>query len=94
MPVTAPEQPALSLFRTLREAQVDPDLTHEASEKICAQAGRNVTAVVEPRCVEVKVEIRSLSSRIDALQRILWPMIVLLATNVFRYPMTARRPTA
>ncbi len=90
MPVTAPERPANALFRALRDAHADPDLAHEASEEVRSQAGRNVIAVVEARfdAMEARfdaMEARfdAIASRIDVLQRVIWPLIGILATTVF-----------
>lgn len=94
MPVTTPDKPSGALFRALRDAQADPDLAHEASEEVRSQAGQNVIAVMESRFAEihttmdsrfaeVKAEIQSLANRIDILQRVIWPLIGILATTVF-----------
>ena len=72
----APEPPVDAIYRAWRAAQVDPDLAHEAVEQVRAQAGRNVIAVVESRFAELKAEIR-------VLQRVIWPLIGILATTVF-----------
>ena len=41
----AAEQPPVnSLFRALRQAKVDPDLAHEASEEVRGMAGRDAAA--------------------------------------------------
>ena len=40
-------------------------------------------ATAETRFAEVKSEIKTQTSRIDVLQRVVWPLIGLLATTVF-----------
>ncbi len=55
---------------------MDPDLAYEAVEQVRAQAGRNVIAVVEARFAELQAEIR-------ILQRVIWPLIGIVATTVF-----------
>ena len=72
----APEPPVDAIYRAWRAAQVDPDLAHEAVEQVRAQAGRNVIDIMESRFDELKAEIR-------ILQRVIWPLIGILATTVF-----------
>ena len=48
---------------------MDPDLAYEAAEESRRQAGENVIAAQ--------------TSRIDVLQRVIWPLIVLLAALIF-----------
>ena len=48
-----------------------------------AQAGQNVIAVVNARFSELSVKIDAVNSRIDTLQRVIWPLVVLLASTVF-----------
>ncbi len=76
MPTVTPEPPVDAIYRAWRAARVDPDLAHEAVEQVRAQAGRNVIAVVEARFAELQAEIR-------ILQRVIWPLIGILATTVF-----------
>lgn len=38
---------------------------------------------IESQITEVKAEIKAQTSRIDVLQRVIWPLIGLLATTVF-----------
>ena len=47
------------------------------------RAGQNVTAVVNARFSELSVKIDAVNSRIDTLQRVIWPLVVLLASTVF-----------
>ncbi len=87
-PVT-PEPPVDAIYRAWREARVDPDLVHAAVEQVRAQAGRNVIAVIESRFAELSAKIDAQSAKIDAqsaridlLQRVIWPLIGILATAV------------
>ena len=68
-----------ALFRALR-----------ADDEVRAQAGQNVIAVVNTRFSELSVKIDAvnshidaMNSRIDTLQRVIWPLVVLLASTVF-----------
>ena len=38
---------------------------------------------IESQITEIKAEIKSQTARIDVLQRVIWPLIVLLAMTVF-----------
>ena len=38
---------------------------------------------IESQITEVRAEIKAQNSRIDVLQRVIWPLIGLLATTVF-----------
>ena len=57
--------------------------------KIDAQGARIDAQITEIRAemkagfTEVKAEIKAQNSRIDVLQRVIWPLIVLLTTTVF-----------
>ena len=57
--------------------------------KIDAQGARIDAQITEIRAemkagfTEVKAEIKAQNSRIDVLQRVIWPLIGLLATTVF-----------
>ena len=88
MPVAStPEPPVDAIYRAWRAAQVDPDLVHEAVEQVRAQAGRNVIAVVESRFAAMESVMNSrfdeLKSAVLVLQRVIWPLIGILATTVF-----------
>ena len=69
-------KPTGALFRALRSAGVEPDLAYRADDEVRSQAGQNVIAVLGAK-------IDALGSRIDTLQRVIWPLIVLLASTVF-----------
>ncbi len=68
MPVSAPERPATALFRALRDAHVDPDLAHEASEEVRAQAGQSVIAVVDSRFDVVDSRFDVVDSRFAVME--------------------------
>ena len=72
-----------ALFRALRAAGVEAELAYRADDEVRAQAGQNVTAVLNVRFSELSAKIDAVNSRIDTLQRVIWPLIVLLASTVF-----------
>lgn len=72
-----------ALFRALRAAGVEAELAYRADDEVRAQAGQNVIAVVNARFSELSVKIDAVNSRIDTLQRVIWPLVVLLASTVF-----------
>ena len=86
----APEPPVDAIYRAWRAAQVDPDLAHEAVEQVRAQAGRNVIDIMESRFEVIESRFEVIESRFDELkaeirilQRVIWPLIGILATTVF-----------
>ena len=86
----APEPPVDAIYRAWRAAQVDPDLAHEAVEQVRAQAGRNVIDIMESRFEVIESRFEVMESRFDELkaeirilQRVIWPLIGILATTVF-----------
>ncbi|MCY4584775.1 MAG: hypothetical protein OXB98_01935 [Bryobacterales bacterium] len=83
----APEPPVDAIYRAWRAARVDPDLAHEAVEQVRAQAGRNVIDIMESRFAAVESVMESrfdeLNTEIRVLQRVIWPLIGILATTVF-----------
>lgn len=72
-----------ALFRDLRSAGVEPDLAYRADDEVRSQAGQNVITVVNARFDELSTKIDAVNSRIDTLQRVIWPLVVLLASTVF-----------
>ena len=72
-----------ALFRALRAAGVEAELACRADDEVRAQAGQNVTAVLNVRFSELSAKVDAVNSRIDTLQRVVWPLIVLLASTVF-----------
>ena len=86
----APEPPVDAIYRAWRAAQVDPDFAHEAVEQVRAQAGRNVIDIMESRFEVMESRFEVMESRFDELkaeirilQRVIWPLIGILATTVF-----------
>ena len=93
----AATEPIGALFRALRSVDVDPDLAFRADDEVRAQAGQNVIAAIgakidaqgariDAQIAEIKAQtarIDAQTSRIDVLQRVIWPLIGLLATTVF-----------
>ena len=90
----APEPPVDAIYRAWRAARVDPDLAHEAVEQVRAQAGRNVIDIMESRFAVMESVMESrfavmesrfdeLKAEIRVLQRVIWPLIGILATTVF-----------
>ena len=85
---------------------MDPDLAHEAVEQVRAQAGRNVIDIMESRfeviesrfeVIESRFEVMEsrfdeLKAEIRILQRVIWPLIGILATTVFGLLYQNRRP--
>ena len=83
-----------ALYRALRNSEPDPDLAHAAVEEIRDLSGRNVIAAIsaqltefraelDTRLTRIEAEIKTQTARIDILQRVIWPLIGLLATTVF-----------
>ena len=72
-----------ALFRALRAAGVEAELAYRADDEVRAQAGQNVITVVNARFSELSVKLDAVNSRIDTLQRVIWPLVVLLASTVF-----------
>ena len=66
---------------------VEPNLAYEAAEENRRPAGENVVAVlgakIDAQGARIEAEIKAQSARIDVLQRVIWPLIGLLATTVF-----------
>ena len=84
-PVTT--EPTGALFRALRSVDVEPNLAYEAAEENRRRAGENVVAVlgakIDAQGARIEAEIKAQTARIDVLQRVIWPLIVLLAVPVF-----------
>ena len=94
-----PAEPATSaIFRALRSVDVDPDLAYEAAEESRRQAGENVVAAIgaqitelraelDTRLTRIEAEIKTQGARIDDLRqiiwRVIWPLIILLAAPIF-----------
>ena len=76
-----------ALFRALRSAGVDADLACRADDEVRSQAGQNVIAVlgakIDALSADLDTKIDAVNSRIDTLQRVIWPLVVLLASTVF-----------
>ncbi len=79
----APGETSGALFRALRSAGVEPDLAYRADDEVRSHAGQNVITVVNARFDELSAKIDAVNSRIDTLQRVIWPLVVLLASTVF-----------
>ena len=64
-----------------------------ASQNVIAAIGAQITelkaqidilgAKIDSQGAEIRAEIKAQTARIDALQRVIWPLIGLLATTVF-----------
>ena len=62
-----PTEPATSpIFRALRSVDVDPDLAYEAAEASRLQAGENVIAAIGAQITELKAELDTRLTRIEA----------------------------
>ena len=76
-----------ALFHALRAAGVEAELAYRADDEVRAQTGQDVTALLNVRFSElsakIDAKIDAVNSRIDTLQRVIWPLIVLLASTVF-----------
>ena len=77
-------------FRALHSVGVEPDLAYRADDEVRAQAGQNVITVLNARFTELgakidatNTRIDAVNSRIDTLQRVIWPLGVLLVSTVF-----------
>ena len=90
----SPEPTTSAIFRALRSVHVDPDLAYEAAEESRRQAGQNVIAAIGAQIAELRAEIETQGTRLEAqisevrsevkvLHRVIWPLIAILATSVF-----------
>ena len=88
--MASPAEPVTgALFRALRTS-ADPDLAHAAEAEVRQIASQNVIAEMKAGFTEVNARIDAVGSRVDALgsridtlQKVIWPLIVLLTTTVF-----------
>ena len=75
--MATPAEPSTdALYQALSSPEPDPQVVHTAIEEIRYLSGQNVIAVLGAK-------IDALGSRIDMLQKVIWPLIGLLATTVF-----------
>ena len=75
--MATPAEPATdALYQALSSPNPDPQVVHTAIEEIRYLSGQNVIAVLGAK-------IDALGSRIDMLQKVIWPLIGLLTTTVF-----------
>ena len=67
-----------------QSARIDTQIT-ELKAKIGSQGSRLDAQITEVKAgfTEVNAKIDALGSRIDTLQKVIWPLIVLLASTVF-----------
>ena len=83
-----------ALYRALSSPEPDPKVVHAAIEEIRDLSGQNVITVIGAQITELRAEMKAetaevrarmdaLSSRIDTLQKVIWPLIAILATSVF-----------
>jgi len=76
-----------ALYRALRSPEPDPDLAHAAVEEVRNLASQNVITVIGAQITELRAEMKSenaeIRARMDALQKVIWPLIAILATSVF-----------
>ncbi len=74
-------------FSNAPSAGVEADLAYRADDEVRSQAGQNVIAVlgakIESLSAGLSTKIDAVNSRIDTLQRVIWPLVVLLASTVF-----------
>ena len=75
-----------ALFQALSSPEPDPQVVHAAIEEVRQIASQNVIAVlgakIDSQNTELGAKIDALGSRIDTLQKVLWPLIVLIAVPV------------
>ena len=90
--MATPAEPVTdALYKALSSPEPDPQVVHTAIEEIRQIASQNVIAVLGAQITELKAEMKAgfseVNSRIDTLEkvvwRVIWPLIVLLATTVF-----------
>ena len=79
-----------ALYKALVSTEPNPRDVHNAIEEIRQLAGQNVIDVLGAkidalgsRIDATNSRIDAMNSRIDTLQRVIWPLIGLLATTVF-----------
>ena len=93
--MATPAEPVTdALYHALSNPEPDPHVVHTAIEEIRYLSGRNVITEMQAGFTEMQAEMKAefskvnsridaLESRIDVLQRVIWPLIGLLATTVF-----------
>ena len=90
--MATPTEPVTdALYKALSSPEPDPKVVHTAIEEIRQIASQNAIAVLGAQITELKAEMKTgfseVNSRIDMLEkvvwRVIWPLIVLLATTVF-----------
>ena len=90
--MATPAEPVTdALFQALSSPEPDPQVVHAAIEEVRQIASQNVITVLGAQITELKAELKAgfseVNSRIDMLEkvvwRVIWPLIVLLATTVF-----------
>ena len=72
-----------AIYRALSSPEPDPQVVHAAIEEIRDLSGQNVITVLGAKIDAQTDRIDALGSRIDMLQKVIWPLIGLLATTVF-----------
>ena len=72
-----------AIYRALSSPEPDPQVVHAAIEEIGDLSGQNVITVLGAKIDAQTARIAALGSRIDMLQKVIWPLIGLLATTVF-----------
>ena len=80
---TSAEPATDALYQALSSPNPDPQVVHTAIEEIRYLSGQNVIAVLGAKIDAQTARIDVLGSRIDMLQKVIWPLIGLLATTVF-----------
>ena len=81
--MATPAEPATdALYQALSSPNPDPQVVHAAIEEVRQIAGQNVIAVLGAKIDSQTVRIDALGSRIDTLQKVIWPLIVLIAVPV------------
>ena len=87
-----------ALYQALSSPEPDPKVVHAAIEEIRDLSGQNVITAIGAQIAELKAELGSqitelrvetkaesavVRARMEALQKVIWPLIAILATSVF-----------
>ena len=81
--MATPAEPATdALYQALSSPNPDPRVVHAAIEEVRQIASQNVIAVLGAKIDSQTARIDALGSRIDTLQKVIWPLIVLIAVPV------------
>ena len=84
---TSTEPDTGAIHRVLLDSGADPKLIHPAIEEIRHLSGQNVIAAIGAQITglrsEMQVQISGLRAEMNTLNKVIWPLISLLAIPMF-----------